>query len=94
MPISEERIQLLVPRRMKKEISRQARRLGLSVGEYLRRLVAADLRKNADGSAAVDFPFGETPYAPGESGARWTTTVPSNMLRRLFIYTISFIALE
>jgi hypothetical protein len=65
MPISEERIQLLVPRRMKNEINKQARRLGLSVGEYLRRVVAADLRKNADGSAAVDFPFGETPIRTG-----------------------------
>jgi hypothetical protein len=65
MPISEERIQLLVPRRMKNEINKQARRLGLSVGEYLRRVVAADLRKNADGSAGVDFPFGETPLRTG-----------------------------
>jgi hypothetical protein len=65
MPISEERIQLLLPRQMKNDINRQARRLGLSVGEYLRRVVAADLRKNADCSAAVHFPFGETPIHTG-----------------------------
>ena len=65
MPISEERIQLLVPRQMKKDINRQARRLGLSVGEYLRRVVAADLRMNAEGSDVVPFPFGETPIRSG-----------------------------
>ncbi len=66
MAISEERLQLLLPKRLKQELQRQAKRLGVSIGAYVRRLIESDLRKNGD-EQRVDFPFGENPIRTGRT---------------------------
>ncbi len=65
MAISEERLQLLLPRRLKMSLREKARRVGLSVGEYVRRLVENDLRENRPSRTAVYFPFGQTAIHTG-----------------------------
>ncbi len=65
MPISEERLQLLLPRHLKASLKRQAKRLRLSVGEYVRRLIESDLRNSDRAQPAIRFPFGETPIRSG-----------------------------
>jgi hypothetical protein len=62
MAISEERLQILVPRRLKRDVERRSRRAGLSLGEYVRRLIEADLNR-AD--ATLAFPFGVRPIRTG-----------------------------
>ena len=66
MADSEERLQLLLPRELKQRLQRQAKRLGVSVGEYVRRLIELDLRRN-DGERQVDFPFGKNPIRTGRT---------------------------
>ena len=39
MAISEERVQLLLSSRLKEDLKRRAKRLGLSISEYVRRLI-------------------------------------------------------
>ncbi len=65
MTISEERLQLLLPRRLKISLRAKARSMGLSVGEYVRRLVENDLRESRQTHAGVYFPFGQTPIRTG-----------------------------
>ena len=65
MPISEERLQLLLPRRLKRSLQEAARKEGFSVGEYVRRLIDSNLRKKESQGAAVLFPFGVTPIRTG-----------------------------
>ena len=66
MPISEERLQVLLPRRLKDALKLAARREGVSAGEYVRKLIDADLRRRREGkSQAVRFPFGEDPIRTG-----------------------------
>jgi hypothetical protein len=66
MAISEERLQILLPRRLKQELQRQAKRLGVSIGEYVRRLIEMDLR-SGDAQRQVDFPFGKNPIRTGRT---------------------------
>jgi len=65
MAISEERLQLLVPRKLKERVERHAKKLGVSIGEYVRRLIEADLREQKGGSSKIDFPFGKNPIHTG-----------------------------
>jgi len=65
MPISEERLQLLMPRQLKAAVQRRAKRVGVSVGEYVRRLIESDLKRNPVEEAGVDFPFGHRPIHTG-----------------------------
>ena len=67
MPISEERLQLLLPRRLKRSAKERAQRLGLSIGAYVRRLIGADLEQAGRGAPAVDFPFGGQPISTGRT---------------------------
>lgn len=67
MPISEERMQLLLPRRLKAAAQRRAKRLGLSVGHYLRQLIEGDVRNADRQGAGVPFPFGERPMSTGRT---------------------------
>lgn len=67
MAISEKRLQLLLPSRLKHAIERQAKRLGVSIGEYIRRLVEADLRSSQADHPKVDFPFGKNPIHTGRT---------------------------
>ncbi len=67
MAVSEERLQLLLPRRLKQAIKRQANRLGVSIGEYVRQLIEADLRSGDAEHPAVDFPFGKNPIHTGRT---------------------------
>ncbi len=67
MPISEERLQLLLPRRLKRSAKERAQRLGLSIGEYVRRLIESDLEQTGRGAPAVDFPFGGQPISTGRT---------------------------
>ena len=60
MAVSEERLQLLVPRALKRRLMHAARRAGVSVGEYVRRLIEADSRRLSNERPEV-FPFGERP---------------------------------
>ena len=67
MPISEERLQLLLPRRLKSSAKERAQRLGLSVGAYVRGLIEADITQTGRGAPAVDFPFGGQPISTGRT---------------------------
>ena len=67
MPISEERLQLLLPRRLKRSAKDRAQRLGLSIGAYVRRLIESDLEQIGQGAPAVDFPFGGQPISTGRT---------------------------
>jgi len=63
MAISEERLQVLVPLDLKSGLKEAARKEGVSVGEYVRRLIDADLRR--EGRSGVSFPFGKNPIRTG-----------------------------
>jgi hypothetical protein len=67
MSISEDRLQLLLSRELKRAAQEKSRRLGLSVGEYVRQLLERDI--NADGEAPPrnPFPFGEAPIRTGRT---------------------------
>ncbi len=65
MPISEERLQLLLPARLKRAVAQAARRRALSVGAYVRKLIEEDLRRNDPSRIAREFPFGEAPIRTG-----------------------------
>jgi hypothetical protein len=65
MAISEERLQLLLPKRLKITLQEKARRMGLSVGEYVRRVVEKDLNESHAGQSGICFPFGQTPIHTG-----------------------------
>lgn len=65
MRISEGRLQLLLPKRLKASLQTNARRMGLSAGEYVRRLIEADLHQAGRRNASVYFPFGEKPIHSG-----------------------------
>jgi hypothetical protein len=64
MAISEERLQILMPRRLKATLQAAARRKGVSAAEYIRGLVEADLGRAAEG-ASSPFPFGKRPIRTG-----------------------------
>ncbi len=66
MAISEERLQLLLPKQLKQNLQKHAKRLGVSIGEYVRSLIETDLRRN-DGECEVDFPFGKNPIRTGRT---------------------------
>ncbi len=63
MAISEERLQILLPKSLKDFLTRAAARKGISVGEYIRRLVEAASRESVEENTA--FPFGENPIRTG-----------------------------
>ena len=65
MPSSEERLQILMPRALKKALEDLAKRSGLSVGAYIRRLIEADLRRPEEPGSGAPFPFGESPIDTG-----------------------------
>ena len=62
MAISEERLQILLPRQLKRDVERRSRRAGVSLGEYVRRLIEADLQRS---DTALAFPFGVRPIKTG-----------------------------
>lgn len=66
MVISEERLQFLLPKQLKQDLQKHAKRLGVSIGEYVRRLIETDLRGN-DEERTIDFPFGENPIRTGRT---------------------------
>ena len=65
MAISEERLHLLLPKRLKISLQEKAHRMGLSVGEYVRRLVEKDLKQSRARPTSVYFPFGQAPIQTG-----------------------------
>ena len=65
MAVSEERLQILLSREMKKRLRESARRKGVSVGEYIRRLIEED--QEGRGEVAATFPFGERPIHTGRT---------------------------
>ena len=67
MPISEDRLHLLLPSGLKGAARERARHRGLSVGEYVRRLIKADLEGLGGVLPVVDFPFGKHPIQTGRS---------------------------
>lgn len=67
MPISEERLQMLLPRSLKRSAKERAQRLGLSIGAYVRRLIESDLEQTGRGAPVVDFPFGGRPISTGRT---------------------------
>ena len=67
MAISEERLQLLLPKRLKRAVQKRARDLGLSVGEHVRRLIEEDLDGSTRMGEAVSFPFGDRPLRTGRT---------------------------
>lgn len=67
MAISEERLQLLLPKQLKGAVQRHAGQLGLSIGEYIRRLIESDLRRARQEHTKVEFPFGENPIRTGRT---------------------------
>ncbi len=67
MPISEERLQLLLPERLKRSAKGRAQRLGLSIGAYVRQLIESDLEQTGRDAPTVDFPFGGKPISTGRT---------------------------
>ena len=67
MSISEDRLHLLLPRRLKRAARDRARGRSLSVGEYVRRLIKADLDGLEGMLPVVDFPFGKNPIQTGRT---------------------------
>ena len=67
MAISEDRLYMLLPRQLKRAVSDRAERMGISVGEYVRRLIQADLQGSDGGVPAVEFPFGRHPVKTGRT---------------------------
>jgi hypothetical protein len=65
--LSEDRLQVLVPRRLKESLRAAARNAGLSIGEYVRRLIEADLRGTRRTGGTIHFPFGEQPIRSGRT---------------------------
>jgi hypothetical protein len=65
MAISEERLQLLLPKKLKVSLQEKARRMGISIGEYVRRAVEKGLNESPPGHSGVSFPFGQTPIHTG-----------------------------
>jgi hypothetical protein len=63
--ISEERLQFLLSKRMKASVVRRARGLGITIGEYVRRLIEADLDESGNGDGSNRFPFGTNPIRTG-----------------------------
>jgi predicted DNA-binding protein len=64
MAAVEERLQILVPRELKRRLAQAAKRQGLSVGELVRRAIVARLEQKESGGLA-SFPFGENPIRTG-----------------------------
>jgi hypothetical protein len=62
--ISEERLHLLLPKELKAAVRVAAHRQGLSIGEYLRRLIEVDL-KRLPPPEEPEFPFGQKPIHTG-----------------------------
>jgi len=67
MSISEDRLHLLLPSQLKRAVSDRAERMGVSVGEYVRRLIRADLSDADGGVPPVHFPFGKNPIETGRT---------------------------
>jgi hypothetical protein len=67
MRISEERLHLLLPRSLKHALTERAEKLGVSVGEYVRRLIRTDLESDRLKGNAVNFPFGKNPIDTGRT---------------------------
>lgn len=65
MAISEDRLQLLLPRRLKRAVQERARHLGLSVGAHIRSLIETDLEGSARSGEVISFPFGDQPLRTG-----------------------------
>jgi len=64
VPVSEDKLQVLLPRKLKRSLVEAARRRGVSTGEYVRRLIDADLHHTVKAPVAR-FPFGEAPVRTG-----------------------------
>jgi hypothetical protein len=62
--IAEERLQIRVPRQLKRRLTEEARRRGLSVGELVRRTLEIRLEVELPGGF-TEFSFGETPIHSG-----------------------------
>ena len=67
MSISEDRLQLLLSRELKRAAQEKSRRLGLSVGEYVRRLLERDINAGREAPLRDPFPFGEAPIRTGRT---------------------------
>lgn len=67
MAISEERLHILLPASLKASLRRLARDRGLSVGEYIRRLVEKDIGQLESRGPTRPFPFGEKPVRSGRT---------------------------
>jgi hypothetical protein len=65
MATCDERLQVLLPKRLKESALVAAKTKGLSVGEYVRQLIDADLRRHATRTKEPVFPFGDTPIRSG-----------------------------
>ena len=64
MSTAEERLQVLVPRKLKQRLTDEARRRGLSVGELVRRTLESRVPGESREDVAA-FNFGETPIRSG-----------------------------
>lgn len=67
MSISEDRLQLLLSRELKRAAQEKSRRLGLSVGEYVRQLLERDIGASREAPTQDPFPFGEAPILTGRT---------------------------
>jgi hypothetical protein len=65
MSMSEEAIQVAVPRSLGRPLRELARKNGVGVGEYIRRLIEADLARAAKGGPSPSFPFGDDAIRTG-----------------------------
>jgi hypothetical protein len=62
-PISEARLQVLLPSSLKARLHAASQRLGVSTGELVRRVLEAHLRDST--GEPTPFPFGERPLRTG-----------------------------
>lgn len=67
MATSEERLQLLLSRQLKATAKRRAEGLGVSVGQYVRKLIEDDVRAVRERGVGLSFPFGDRPIKSGRT---------------------------
>jgi hypothetical protein len=65
--VSEERLQILLPRSLKKFLREAASRRGVSIGAYIRQLIEADQNRAGSGDDTTPFPFGVNPIRTGRT---------------------------
>jgi len=88
--VSEDRLQILLPRQLKRAVEQKAKRLGVSIGAYVRRFIEVDLGNSGRGRPKGISVSARIRFAPVEPKVPSITIGTSRSARG----RLSFIALE